>query len=41
MDRYLGLDFGTTNTALARCGPTGDARLTTFRAGDGRSDNPR
>jgi hypothetical chaperone protein len=41
MDRYLGLDFGTTNTALARCGPTGDARLTTFRAGDGRSDTFR
>lgn len=37
MQRFVGLDFGTTNTAVALCGARGDATLASFRAGDGRS----
>lgn len=37
MQQFVGLDFGTTNTALALCGPRGDASLARFRAGEGHS----
>lgn len=34
MDRFVGLDFGTTNTSVATCAAQGDATLARFRAGD-------
>lgn len=37
MQRFVGLDFGTTNTAVALCGARGGATLASFRAGEGRS----
>ena len=37
MDRFVGLDFGTTNTAIATCGDRGGATLARFRAGDALS----
>ena len=41
MTRGIGLDFGTTNSALALAAPSGDVEVVRFASGDGRTESYR
>lgn len=41
MKRFVGIDFGTTNSTLALCDASGDVQLTEFEAGGKRYDTFR